>query len=224
MCSETSQNGLGGTMAASPFHLMRAVLRAIGATALAAVPFSNSSSALAQDATWALLHQMDDVFVLVNTDVVPGNRPAAWMSVVYKPGSVLPDGKSALILEQSEFNCAKRAGGVKYRASYDAQGQPLGGQSVYEVDHPFVPGTVGDALMRFACGFGKPPRPTIVSPQRFRELLDVETQSEANLDAEYGELTDEAVDAAAYAAEKAAEAAAAEGAKAVVEAAMGVGE
>jgi hypothetical protein len=149
-----------------------------------------------------LLSETDENFVLVNTEVVDGEFPAIWAATVQKPTSGLSEGDVAVSQRRYKFDCENRVGRIDYAASYDRFGKLLGEGPVREDDHPFVPNSIGDLLMKLACGVSDLPRPTHASPLAWLASPDkrvaAKTQTAANFDAEAA--ADTAADIAAEAA------------------------
>lgn len=164
------------------------------AIALAGLSSCNASETTAPPANWALLSETGEAFALVNTEVVAGESPAIWAATVYKPTSGLSDEGVAVSQRRYRFKCQNSVGRIDYAASYNRYGEPLGEGSVREADHPFVPNSVGDALMKLACGHSDLPRPTEASPLGWLASPDEWVAAEA----------DAAADAAAEAAARAA--------------------
>lgn len=134
------------------------------ASAAALACLSSCSETSAPDKTWALLNESDEAVALVNTDVVAGETPAIWFATVYKPTSELPDREVVVSQRRYKFDCKSSVGRVDYSASYDRHGKLLREGSVREKEHPLVPNSHGDVLMKLACGFSELPHPTHSSP------------------------------------------------------------
>jgi len=158
------------------------------AIALGCLSSCNAIESSSPAATWALLSETDENFVLVNTEVVDGEFPAIWAATVQKPTSGLSEGDVAVSQRRYKFDCENRVGRIDYAASYDRFGKLLGEGPVREDDHPFVPNSIGDLLMKLACGVSDLPRPTHASPLAWLASPDnrvaAKTQTAANFDAE----------------------------------------